>query len=55
MSHDERDREHEAPTATDPRQPYEPPRIVSEEVFETLALACGKASGGFQCTISNRS
>ena len=24
------------------RMPYEPPRVVSEEVFETLALTCGK-------------
>jgi hypothetical protein len=55
MSHDERDREPEAPAATAPRKPYEPPRIVSEEVFETLALACGKASGSLVCTWSNRS
>jgi hypothetical protein len=24
------------------RRPYEPPRIVSEAIFETTALACGK-------------
>lgn len=29
----------------DQRAPYEPPAIVSEEVFETLALACGKQAG----------
>ena len=28
----------------DQRQPYEPPRVVSEEVFETLALSCAKAN-----------
>ena len=25
--------------------PYESPAVVSEEIFETLALACGKLSG----------
>jgi hypothetical protein len=29
------------------RKPYEKPMIVSEKVFETLALSCG--SGGFEC------
>ena len=24
------------------RRPYEPPRVVSEDVFETTALACAK-------------
>ena len=30
------------------RRPYEPPAIVSEQIFETTALACGKrpAQGG---------
>jgi hypothetical protein len=27
------------------REPYEAPAVVSEEVFETLALACGKQNG----------
>jgi len=27
-----------------PRLPYAPPRVVSDDVFETLALACGKVS-----------
>lgn len=32
----------------DPRLPYEPPAVISEEVFETLALSC--ASGNpFVC------
>ena len=26
----------------DPRLPYEPPAIVGEQTFETLALSCGK-------------
>lgn len=38
-------------TVAAPRLPYEPPAILSEEVFETLALACGKISGG-GCTRS---
>ena len=30
------------------RRPYEPPAIVSEQIFETTALACAKrpAQGG---------
>lgn len=27
------------------RQPYEKPQVVSEEVFETLALSCAKTTG----------
>lgn len=27
------------------KEPYEPPAVVSEEVFETLALHCGKVHG----------
>lgn len=27
------------------RRPYEPPRIRSETIFETTALACGKLPG----------
>ena len=26
------------------RLPYEPPAIISEQVFETLALSCAKAN-----------
>jgi hypothetical protein len=31
-----------------PKRPYEPPAIVSEQIFETTALACAKkpAQGG---------
>ncbi|HVK73791.1 MAG TPA: hypothetical protein VM734_10735 [Kofleriaceae bacterium] len=27
-----------------PRKPYERPQVVSDEVFETLALSCAKAN-----------
>jgi hypothetical protein len=27
------------------KRPYEPPRIESEKIFETTALACGKLPG----------
>jgi len=38
----------EARPAPSARRPYEPPRILSETIFETTALACGKlpAQGG---------
>ena len=28
------------------KRKYEPPEILSQEVFETTALACGKKQGG---------
>ncbi len=32
------------------KRKYEPPEILSQEVFETTALACGKKTGqGGQC------
>jgi hypothetical protein len=32
------------------KRKYEPPAILSQEVFETTALACGRRSGqGGQC------
>jgi hypothetical protein len=36
------------------RRPYEPPDIVSQEVFETTALACKKITGG-KCGVSPKS
>jgi hypothetical protein len=34
------------------RRPYEPPAIVSEQMFETTALACGKRqSEGGKCNV----
>lgn len=31
------------------KKPYEAPAILSEEVFETLALACGKVPTDIVC------
>lgn len=47
----------EAPAPEQPkRKPYEKPAIVSEECFETLALACGKFNGSkLACNFSSRS
>jgi len=37
-------------TTDDPREPYEAPRLETEELFEVLALACGKTSPvSFNC------
>ena len=55
MDRDPREPQSPDDTHREPRKVYEQPRIVSEEIFETLALACGKASGFFNCQISNRS
>lgn len=35
-----------------PRKPYERPAVISDEVFETLALSCGKANA-FVCPGGN--
>jgi len=35
-------KKHETPDR--PKKPYEPPAVISENVFETLALSCGKAN-----------
>lgn len=44
---DNRDARRDGPA----KRPYEAPRIVSEKIFETTALKCGKRSGGSgQCT-----
>ncbi len=40
----ERDRESGAGQSG--KRKYEPPEILSQEVFETTALACGKITGG---------
>jgi hypothetical protein len=40
---------------TDAREPYEPPKLECEELFETLALACGKIQPvTFNCQRNNR-
>jgi hypothetical protein len=31
------------------KQPYEKPAFIREQVFETMALSCGKANQGAQC------
>jgi hypothetical protein len=32
------------------KRPYEPPMVLSEAIFETTALACGKIPGqSFRC------
>ena len=42
----------ERPTKQDTaKRRYEPPAIRTESVFETTALACGKAAGSAACTM----
>jgi hypothetical protein len=36
------------------RRPYEPPEILSQEVFETTALACGKRPGQSRACNANK-
>ena len=44
-----------APLATDLRKPYTKPDYRYEEVFETMALACGKTpGGGSQCNFNRK-
>jgi hypothetical protein len=39
----------------DPREPFEEPTLECEELFETLALACGKIQPvTFNCQRTNR-
>lgn len=45
-------RDREQPTNDEKRLPYEPPAVISEEVFETLALSCAKANP-FACPGGN--
>lgn len=35
---------HDDQSGPDPRLPYQPPAVITEEVFETLALSCAKAN-----------
>jgi hypothetical protein len=37
------------------KRKYEPPEILSQEVFETTALACMKVTGGGGCGASPKS
>jgi hypothetical protein len=36
------------------KRKYEPPQIVSQQVFETTALACGKRPGQGGACVANR-
>jgi hypothetical protein len=51
MNHDDKKPE---PREEPPRRrlPYERPAVISEEIFETLALSCQRTIG---CTPANRS
>jgi len=43
-------------TGEQARRPYEPPAIVSEQIFETTALACAKRQGqGSKCLFRSKS
>ena len=45
MSDGKKDDRRERPgMGTGARRPYERPAVISDEVFETLALSCGKAN-----------
>ncbi len=37
-----KDEDNKIQNETDPREPYEAPKLEVEELFEILALACGK-------------
>jgi hypothetical protein len=41
----EKPSEQETPSPETGKRKYEPPEILSQEVFETTALACGKRPG----------
>jgi len=40
------ERNREVGTGQGGKRKYEPPEILSQEIFETTALACGKLPGG---------
>lgn len=53
MSDGKKDDRRERPgMGTGARRPYERPAVISDEVFETLALSCGKANA-FVCPGGN--
>ncbi len=46
----DQERNHEVPPAgRPPRRPYEPPAIVTEETFETMATGCNSAPSQEVC------
>jgi len=47
--------EHETRAEGNAKRKYDPPKIVSQQVFETTALACGKLpSQGGPCTANKK-
>ena len=40
-----------SPETQPKRKPYESPSILSEEIFETLALSCSKSGAASGCSI----
>lgn len=48
------DRSSNSPAGPKVKRKYEPPQILSQEVFETTALACMKVAGG-ACNTSRKS
>ncbi len=38
------DSKKDPPAIPRPRRPYERPEVISDEVFETLALSCARAN-----------
>jgi hypothetical protein len=45
MESEERRRSRQSKRVEGARQPYEKPACLSEKIFETTALACGKTPG----------
>jgi len=48
-------KDNRTPPAPAPKRPYERPAVISEEVFETLALSCANARGVCPPLSGNRS
>jgi hypothetical protein len=54
MAEDQKDSP-QTPGGSDGKKPYSKPSVVSEPIYETLALACGKLPGqGGLCNASPR-
>jgi hypothetical protein len=49
------DQSNEIRNETDPREPYDAPKLECEQLFEILALGCGKIQPvTFNCRTTNR-
>lgn len=50
--------QHELPVSVKQRKPYRKPQVLTETIFETTALACGKCTSGpfsqFACSTIER-